>query len=156
VTHFSQCAGPVAPLTCPCLLDNSFKANLFFKENNSKIFSETPFYKIVSDSLFNYFLWSLRYKNNGQLPSSIVAPPMAPQLRPKPRPLSSFPFPFPFPLLPLSDELSMASHGAPTPAMAALPWRASHKLGFLSGMTKTDAYDLPLAILTLNFIQNEL
>jgi hypothetical protein len=32
-----------------------FKPNLFFKENNSKIFSETPFYKIVSDSLFNYF-----------------------------------------------------------------------------------------------------
>jgi hypothetical protein len=41
---------------------------------------------------------------------------------------------------------------APTPAMAALPWRASHKLIFLRGMTKTDAYNLPLAIPTLNFI----
>jgi hypothetical protein len=31
-----------------------FKPNLFFKENNSKIFSKTLFfYKIVSDSLFN-------------------------------------------------------------------------------------------------------
>jgi hypothetical protein len=36
------------------------------------------------------------------------------------------------------------------------PWRASHKLIFLHGMTKTDAYDLPLAILTLNFIRHEL
>jgi hypothetical protein len=32
-----------------------FKRNLFFKENNSKFFSETSFYKIVFDSLFNYF-----------------------------------------------------------------------------------------------------
>jgi hypothetical protein len=30
------------------------------------------------------------------------------------------------------------------------PWRASHKLVFLRGMIKTDAYDLPLAISTLN------
>jgi hypothetical protein len=41
-----------------------FKPNLFSKENNSKIFSETFFYKIVSDSLFNYFWPSLRLKNN--------------------------------------------------------------------------------------------
>jgi hypothetical protein len=37
-----------------------------------------------------------------------------------------------------------------------LPWGASDKLVFLRGMTKTDAYDLTLAILTLNFIRNEL
>jgi hypothetical protein len=32
-----------------------FKPNLFLKENNSKTFSEMFFYKILSDSLFNYF-----------------------------------------------------------------------------------------------------
>jgi hypothetical protein len=37
-----------------------------------------------------------------------------------------------------------------------LPWRVSHKFIFLRGMTKMNAYDLPLAILTLNFIRNEL
>jgi hypothetical protein len=37
-----------------------------------------------------------------------------------------------------------------------LPWRASHKLIFLRGMTKMDAHDLPLVILTLNFIRNKL
>jgi hypothetical protein len=31
------------------------------------------------------------------------------------------------------------------------PWRASHKLVFLRGINKTDAYDLPLAIPILNF-----
>jgi hypothetical protein len=41
------------------------------------------------------------------------------------------------------------------------PWLPSHgelypKLIFLRGTTKTDAHDLPLAILALNFIQNEL
>jgi hypothetical protein len=50
----------------------------------------------------------------------------------------------------------MAGHGAPTPAMAALPWRASHKIFFLPGMIKTDAHDLPLAIPALNFIRKEL
>jgi hypothetical protein len=50
----------------------------------------------------------------------------------------------------------MAGHGARTLAMAALPWRASHKLIFLRGMTKTDAYDLPLVIHTLNFMRNKL
>jgi hypothetical protein len=34
--------------------------------------------------------------------------------------------------------------------------RASHKLIFLHGMVKMDAYDLPLAIPTLNFIRNKL
>jgi hypothetical protein len=61
------------------------------------------------------------------------------------------------PLLPpLSQSTPMAGHGAPTPAMTALPWRASHKLIFLRVMTKTNAHDLPLAIPTLNFIRNEL
>jgi hypothetical protein len=32
------------------------------------------------------------------------------------------------------------------------PWKASIKLGFLGETTKTDAHDLPLAILSLNFI----
>jgi hypothetical protein len=31
-----------------------FKPNIFSRENNSKVFSETPFYKIISNSLFNY------------------------------------------------------------------------------------------------------
>jgi hypothetical protein len=35
------------------------------------------------------------------------------------------------------------------------PWKASTKLGFLRGTTKTDAHDLSLAILSLNFIQNQ-
>jgi hypothetical protein len=30
-----------------------FKPNIFSKENNSKVFSETPFYEIISGSLFN-------------------------------------------------------------------------------------------------------
>jgi hypothetical protein len=60
------------------------------------------------------------------------------------------------PPLPLRRAPHGASHEAPTPAMATLPWRASHKLIFLCGMTKTDAYELPLAIPTLNFIRNEL
>jgi hypothetical protein len=47
-THFSEYTGPVAPQPCPCLFYMiPFKPNLFFKKNNSKIFSETPFYKIV-------------------------------------------------------------------------------------------------------------
>jgi hypothetical protein len=47
-TYFSQCAGPVTPQPCLCLFYIiPFKPNLFFKENNSKIFFETPFYKIV-------------------------------------------------------------------------------------------------------------
>jgi hypothetical protein len=50
----------------------------------------------------------------------------------------------------------MADHGAPTPAMAALPWIALTMDVFLHGMTKTDADDLSLAISTLNFIRNEL
>jgi hypothetical protein len=60
------------------------------------------------------------------------------------------------PLLSLSDELPMAGHGVPTPAMAALPRRAPTKTIFLHGMTKMDAHDLPLAISSLNFIQNQL
>jgi hypothetical protein len=48
VTHFSQFTGPVAPQPCPCLFYMiHFKPYLFFKENNSKIFSKTRFYKIV-------------------------------------------------------------------------------------------------------------
>jgi hypothetical protein len=38
----------------------------------------------------------------------------------------------------------------------ALPWGVSHKLVFLCRVIKTDAYDLPLAITTLNFIRNDL
>jgi hypothetical protein len=60
------------------------------------------------------------------------------------------------PLSPLSSELPMASHGAPTPAMAARPWRALTKAVFLHGITKTDVHDLPLAIPIFNFIRNEL
>jgi hypothetical protein len=40
--------------------------------------------------------------------------------------------------------------------MVAPPLKASNRLGFLCGMTKTDAHELPLAIPTLNFIRNEL
>jgi hypothetical protein len=54
MTHFS-----IAPASRTAALPLSFyvipfKRNLFSKENNSKIFSETLFYKIVFDSLFNY------------------------------------------------------------------------------------------------------
>jgi hypothetical protein len=33
-----------------------------------------------------------------------------------------------------------------------LPWKASTKLGFVCGTTKTDVHDLPLAIFGLNFM----
>jgi hypothetical protein len=60
--------------------------------------------------------------------------------------------PPPSPLSPLQRALPWPVMEAPTPAMVALPWRASHKLVFLCGMIKTDAYDPPVAIPTLNFI----
>jgi hypothetical protein len=47
----------------------------------------------------------------------------------------------------------MTSLGAPTPAMAALPWRALTKDVFIHGMIKMD---LPLPIPAHNFIRNEL
>jgi hypothetical protein len=82
---------------------------------------------------------------------------MAPLAAPMPPP-SYDPSPLLLPpLSPLSSEHSpWSAHGAPTPAMAALPWRALYKLIFLRLMITTDAYDLPLAIPTFNFIRNEL
>jgi hypothetical protein len=46
----------------------------------------------------------------------------------------------------LSGELTMASHGASSPAMAACQWRAPTNVIFLCEKSKTDAHDLPLAI----------
>jgi hypothetical protein len=85
-------------------------------------------------------------------PPPSMAPPLAapPLLGHAPLPLLSFPFSFPSP---------MSSHELPwsfKSGHSRLPWEASHKLVFLCGMTKTDVYDLPLAILILNFIRNEL
>jgi hypothetical protein len=77
-------------------------------------------------------------------PLAALPLPMAPHLSLS---LSHLPF--------LSVELPTASQGASTLAMGVLPWRASHKLIFPRGMTKTDAHDLPLAIPALNFIRNE-
>jgi hypothetical protein len=37
----------------------------------------------------------------------------------------------------------MAGHGAPVPAMAVPSMEGTNKLGFLRGITKTDAHDLP-------------
>jgi hypothetical protein len=36
------------------------------------------------------------------------------------------------------------------------PWNASTNLGFLHGTTKIDVHDLPLSIIGLNFIRNQL
>jgi hypothetical protein len=69
-------------------------------------------------------------------PPSMGAPPAAPR---RPR-LPLLPSSFPSPV-----TSSNSGHGR-------LPWRALHKLIFLHGMIKMDAYDLPLAIPTLNFI----
>jgi hypothetical protein len=71
-------------------------------------------------------------------------------------PCATPPLPLPLPPpLPLRQAPHGASHGALTPAMAALTWRASTKLIFLRGITKMDAHDLHLAILALNLIRNE-
>jgi hypothetical protein len=78
---------------------------------------------------------------------------MAPQLHPKPRPPLPLLLP---PPLPLQRAPHGVSHEAPTPVMAALLWRASHKLIFLCGMTKIDAYNLPLVISSLDFVGSEL
>jgi hypothetical protein len=77
-------------------------------------------------------------------------PPTAPLAPPSRTHLS------PSPSLPSPASSPMIGHGAPTSAMAALPWRALTKVVFLRGATKTDAHDLPLAITALNFNQNEL
>jgi hypothetical protein len=45
-----------------------------------------------------------------------------------------------------SGELTMASHGASSPAMAALQWRAPIKAVFLCEKSKIVAHDLPLSI----------
>jgi hypothetical protein len=67
------------------------------------------------------------------------------------------PCPTPLFLLPsLSGKLPMSGHGALTSAMTALSWRVLIKAIFLRGITKTDAHELPLAILSLNFIRNQL
>jgi hypothetical protein len=94
----------------------------------------------------------------------LLAPHGAPHLRPLLQPFLSPWRPtlvppvslFSFPLPPLSGELPMAGHGSSNSNHGRLPWRASHNLVFLRGMTKMDAYDLPLAISALNFIRNEL
>jgi hypothetical protein len=80
---------------------------------------------------------------------SCVAPLMAPPSffacsRPHPLLLSS-----PFPSSPVSP---MADHGAPTSAMAVPSMESFNQGCFFRGTTKTDAYDLPLAIPGLNFI----
>jgi hypothetical protein len=78
-----------------------------------------------------------------------------------PPPLLVVPLPSPSrtpslaPSLPSLTSPHGTSHGAPTLAVAALPWRALNEAVFLHGTTKTDAHDLPLAIPVLNFIQNE-
>jgi hypothetical protein len=78
-------------------------------------------------------------------PSHGAPPPhAAPSCTPSPPP------PSPSSPSPLSSP--WPSHGAPTPDRAALPWRAT-QLIFLHGITKTDAYDIPLVIPTLNFIR---
>jgi hypothetical protein len=59
------------------------------------------------------------------------------------------------PPLPPLFPLWRASHGQPWSSKSGhgrLPWRSLTKLIFLCGMAKTDAYNLPLAIPTLNFI----
>jgi hypothetical protein len=83
-------------------------------------------------------------------------PEAQPHVAPLQHPLGRPPLPL---LLPPPSSLPQACNatinGAPTPAMAA-SHGVSHKLIFLCGMTKMDAYDLPLAIPTLNCIRNEL
>jgi hypothetical protein len=67
--------------------------------------------------------------------------------------------PCPSPLLPLhylSGELPMAGNQALKSRNGRPTWKASTMLGFLHGTTKTDAHNIPLAILGLNFIRNQL
>jgi hypothetical protein len=64
--------------------------------------------------------------------------------------------PLPFPLSSLSGELPHAGNQALKSNNGRPPWKASTKLGFLRGTTKMDVHYLPLAILVLNFIRNEL
>jgi hypothetical protein len=56
------------------------------------------------------------------------------------------------PPLSLPGELTMAGHGPLKSSHGCLIWRASTKLVFHRGMTKTDAHNLPLANPALNFI----
>jgi hypothetical protein len=89
--------------------------------------------------------------SHGPSPAPLLQPSLSPSRTP-----SSPPAPLLSPLSPLSRACHTTINGTSTPAMASLPWRVSHKLIFLRGMTKMDAHDLPLAITTLIFIRNEL
>jgi hypothetical protein len=85
---------------------------------------------------------------------------LAPARRPLAAPWRAPKLPHSFTLFFLLSPLSKEhTHGRPwsfNSGHGRLPWRASHKLVFLRGMTKTDVNDLPLAIPTLNFMRNEL
>jgi hypothetical protein len=89
--------------------------------------------------------------------SSHRAPPQQPSLWHPSCTLAAPPSPSsPSPSFPSPVSSPMGSHGSSNSGHGRLPWRASHKLIFLHGMTKMDAHDLPLAIPALNFIRNKL
>jgi hypothetical protein len=128
------------------IFDQLHKLSFIFQKFSSlKIFPYFFFFSFFSfvSFLLSFFFLPLFFsltqaqpmhvQNRGEL-ATAMAPPAPP------------------PLLPLSGELPWSFKSG----HVRLPWRASHKLIFLREMAKTDAYELPLAIPTLNFIQNEL